>query len=232
MTTNVFSRASLHVCAAAALGAWLLALGSVAHAEDADSKKPIVWSAEDPFEGNIAEKAGTLRKNVIITQGTTTIHADRVDLKQNADSSMSTTAFGNPVSFRQKREGSDEYNEAYAKKIVYDGATGVIELFDNALLKQGASEVRGNYFRYDTRTEKFIGEARPDAPGVTNGPGDRVRGVFMPRPTATVPGVPDKAAPGKDGKSPAAPAKATAAPAKSPASTVPLKSDTELKSTQ
>ena len=41
--------------------------------------------------------------NVVITQGTLTIRADRIDFKQNADNSLSATAYGNPVAFRQKK---------------------------------------------------------------------------------------------------------------------------------
>jgi lipopolysaccharide export system protein LptA len=237
MMQSAPSRAGVRALVALLL-ACTASFAGVAAAEEADKQKPINYSADQPFEANLNDKSGTLKGNVLITQGTTEIHADKVDLNQNADSSMSATAFGNPVTFRTKRDGADDYNQAYAQKIVYDGQTGIIELFGNAMLKQGqGDELRSNYMRYDMRNEKFLGVARPDAPGVVNGPGNRVRGVFMPRDTAATPA---KGAPDAKGTKPAPPAKdakpaATtkpATPAGAPSNPVPLTSDSELKSTQ
>jgi lipopolysaccharide export system protein LptA len=259
MNCNVITRGPVRATVGALLIALAALFGAAASAETADKQKPIVWSADQDLTGNSEQKVFTLSKNVIVSQGTTLIHADRVDGKQNADSSMSATAYGNPVSFRTKSDGVDEFKEAYAKKIIYDGQTGIIELFDNALLKDGKNELRGNHIKYDTRTGKFLTDARPDAPGETNGPGNRVRGVFMPREDDSAPGkddAKDKAgkAPAKGGKAaakdatpasstaPAATSSATSAPAASDTAKaapktaqsppVPLQSDTELKSAQ
>ena len=103
------------VCAMAAM------VTAPARAEKADREKPISFSAEQPAEVDFEKRVGTLRGNVVITQGTLTIRADRIDFKQNADNSLSATAFGNPVSFRQKKDDADEYFEGYAQRAVYDG---------------------------------------------------------------------------------------------------------------
>lgn len=159
----------------------LAAIGAApARAEKADRDKPINFSAEQPAEVDFEKRIGTLKGNVVITQGTMTIRADRIDFKQNADNSLSATATGNPVSFRQKKDDSDEYYEGYAQRAVYDGQKQLLELFDRALLKQGSDEIRSNYVSYNSATGIFKAEGRPDAPGV-EGPGDRVRGVFQPR---------------------------------------------------
>jgi lipopolysaccharide export system protein LptA len=195
---------------------------ALAHAEKADREKPINFSAEQPAEVDFERRVGTLRGNVVITQGTLTIRADRIEFKQNSDNSMSATAYGNPVSFRQKKDESDEYYEGYAQRAVYDGQKQQLELFDRALLKQGSDEIRSNYVSYNSATGIFKAEGRPDTPG-TEGPGDRVRGVFQPRSetpfapkgpakgdtTATPPA---QGAPDKGGK--AAPAAKAAAPLK------------------
>jgi lipopolysaccharide export system protein LptA len=173
--------------ARAALHGTLLLVGTLAAivaapacAEKADREKPINFSAEQPAEVDFEKRIGTLKGNVVITQGTMTIRADRIDFKQNADNSLSATATGNPVSFRQKKDDSDEYYEGYAQRAVYDGQKQLLELFDRALLKQGSDEIRSNYVSYNSATGIFKAEGRPDAPGV-EGPGDRVRGVFQPR---------------------------------------------------
>jgi lipopolysaccharide export system protein LptA len=123
--------------------------------------------------------------NVVITQGTLTIHADRIQFHQNPDNSMSATAYGDPVSFREKRDDSDEYYEGYAQRVVYDGSKRFVELFDRALLKKSGDEIRSNYISYNAETNVLKAEGRPDTkPGdVSETPlGSRVRGVFLPQP--------------------------------------------------
>ena len=180
-----------------------------ATAETGDREKPINFSA-DKGDLNYETKLGKLDGNVVLTQGTITVRADRLSFKQNPDNSMQVTAFGNPVTFRQKRDGVDEYYEGYAQRVEYDGARDQLELHDRALLKRGSDEIRSNYISYNAKTELFKAEGRPDTPAAAaadNGPGARVRGQFQPREGQNPVGkATDKAAP----KS-AAPAAAPAA---------------------
>jgi lipopolysaccharide export system protein LptA len=152
-----------------------------ARAEKADREKPINYSA-DTGDVNYQTKVGSLAGNVIITQGTLTIRADRMVFRQNPDNSMMVTAYGNPVSFRQKRDGVDEYYEGFAQRVEYDGAKEFVELFDRALLRRGQDEIRSNYISYSSATEIFKAEGRPGStPASDAGPGARVRGVFQPK---------------------------------------------------
>jgi lipopolysaccharide export system protein LptA len=211
---------------ALAAAACMLAPGAIgtAAAEKADRDKPINFSAEQPAEVDFEKRVGTLRGNVVITQGTMTIRADRIDFKQNPDNSLSATAVGNPISFRQKKDDADGYFEGYAQRAVYDGQKQTLELFDRALLKQGTDEIRSNYISYNSSTGIFKAEGRPDAPGV-EGPGSRVRGVFQPRSESPlVPKGPAKAD-GKDAANAPAkdPAKADAPLTLTPDKTLPAK---------
>jgi lipopolysaccharide export system protein LptA len=206
MTDRFTVARRIGVLVACALAA---AASPLADAEKSDREKPINFSAEQPAEVDFEKRVGTLRGNVVITQGTMTIHADRIDFKQNPDNSLSATAVGNPVSFRQKKDDSDEYYEGYAQRAVYDGQKQLLELFDRALLKQGSDEIRSNYVSYNSATGIFKAEGRPDAPGV-EGPGDRVRGTFQPR--AETPLAPKGAARPEAGTTP--PASNASAPAK------------------
>lgn len=153
-----------------------------AQAQSEDKKQPINYSA-NTGDVNYQTKVGNLSGNVVITQGTMTIRADRIVFKQNPDNSVSATAYGNPITFRQKRDGVDEYFEGYAQRAEYDGEKELLELFERALLKRGLDEIRSNYISYNTRTELFRAEGRPDAPATPQdtGPGARVRGVFQPK---------------------------------------------------
>jgi len=174
---------SIHLRIGPALLACLALCCAAAHAEKADREKNIEFQG-DSGGGNAENKTGELVGHVVITQGTMAIQADRVTFKQNADNSLSATAYGNPVRFREKRDGADDYYEGYAQRIVYDGEKRFIELFDNALLKKSGDEIRSNYITYSAATEKFTAEGRPDAkpPAAGDAPlGARVRGTFQPR---------------------------------------------------
>jgi lipopolysaccharide export system protein LptA len=182
------------------IAAALVLLVPTARAEKGDREKPINYSA-DTGDVNYLTKVGTLTGNVIITQGTLSIRADKIVFRQNADNSLSASAFGNPVNFRQKRDGVDEYFEGYAQRAEYDGAKEFLELFDRALLRRGQDDIRSNYISYNAATELFKAEGRADAkgqPGDTGGPGARVRGVFQPKADSPSPGAGKGKEPGKD----------------------------------
>ena len=68
------------------------------------------------------------------------------------------------MSFREKRDGVDEYYEGFAQRIVYDGTKRFVELFDRALLKKSNGEVRSNYISYNAETEKFDARGTPRQP--------------------------------------------------------------------
>src|SRR5208283_3108789 len=154
-----------------------------ATAEKADRDKPINYQA-DTGDVNYQTKVGTLQGNVILTQGTLTIHADKIIFHQNPDNSVSATAYGNPLTFREKRDNVDEYYEGFAQRAEYDGQKRFLELFDHALLRQGSDEIRSNYISYNANTELFKTEGRADSrPAEAGEPplGARVRGVFQPQ---------------------------------------------------
>jgi lipopolysaccharide export system protein LptA len=160
-----------------------------------DRDQPINYSA-DTGDVNYQTKVGALTGNVVITQGSLTIRADRISFKQNPDNTLAVTAHGNPVTFRQKRPGTDEWFEGYAQRAEYDGAKELLELFDNALLRRGQDEIRSNYISYNAATELFKAEGRAATQPVPDSPGTRVRGVFQPRSDA-LPGKGPKDAPAK-----------------------------------
>ena len=172
-----------------------------ASAEKTDRDKPINYQA-DAGDVNVQTKVGTLLGNVILTQGTMTIRADKIVFHQNPDNSVSATAYGNPITFREKRDSVDEYYEGVAQRAEYDGQKRFLELFDRALLRKGTDEIRSNYISYNAETEFFKAEGRPDTRPAAAGEsplGARVRGVFQPQAKD------DKA--GKNGKAPVAPPK-------------------------
>jgi len=128
-----------------------------------------------------AQKTSVFEGKVVMTQGTLTIRADKVTVRQDQEGYQYGSASGNPASFRQKRDGANEYIEGEAERIEFNGKLDKVEMFNRARLKrEPADEVRGNYISYDSRTEYFTvtGGAGPAASG---GPEARVHAVIQPR---------------------------------------------------
>jgi lipopolysaccharide export system protein LptA len=148
-------------------------------AEISDRDKPINLEA-DRMEIDDAKKVATLTGNVVVTQGTLTIRSDRMVITQDAGGFSKGVAYGNPATFRQKREGFDEYIDGQAQRMEYDGRNEMLELFDKAVVRKGAEEVRGNYISYNSRTEfyqAFGGGKDRDGKEVSG----RVRAVIIPK---------------------------------------------------
>lgn len=159
---------------------FFLLLPSTGQAELADRDKPINLEA-DTVNLDDASKVSVYQGNVQLSQGTLLIRADKLVVKEDAAGLQHATAYGNPASFRQKREGLDEYIEGYGLRIEYDARVEKAELFTQARMKRNQDEVRGNYISYDARTEFFQvigGGKEAAAPGKEKG---RVRAVIQPK---------------------------------------------------
>lgn len=159
--------------------AWCLCVALPAHAERADRTKPVNLEA-DRVTVEEAKQTATFEGNVILTQGTLTIRGDRMIVQQDGDGFKQGAAYGKLASFRQKREGIDEYIEGYAERIEYDGKADKLQMFNRAYLKKSNDEVRGSYISYDATTEFFrvVGGGKQAAtPGNPEG---RVRAVIQP----------------------------------------------------
>jgi lipopolysaccharide export system protein LptA len=157
-----------------------------AHAERADRDKPVNVEA-DRVDLDDAKKEAVFQGNVTLTQGTMTIKADKVIVKQDAEGFQYGIAYGNPAHFRQKREGSDEYIEGFSERLEYDGKADKVQMFTNARIQRGGDEVRGDYISYNAVTEFFqvIGGGKSVAsPGNPQG---RVRAVIQPKPKPDTP---------------------------------------------
>src|SRR3982750_2514405 len=154
---------------------------ALAHAERADRDKPVNLEA-DQVTVDDAKQTATFIGKVVLTQGTLIIRGDRMVVQQDADGFKYGVAYGNLASFRQKREGYDEYIDGFAERIEYDGKAEKLQMFNRAYLKKSNDDVRGNYISYEIATEffKVVGGGKQAAtPGNPEG---RVRAVIQPKP--------------------------------------------------
>lgn len=175
-----------NLCSLAVLSL-LLGLSGPAEAERADRTRPINLES-DSMRVDDVQKTSVFDGKVVMTQGTLTIRADRITVRQDKEGNQFGSASGNPATFRQKRDGANEYIEGEAERIEYNGKIDKVEFFNRARLKrEPADEVRGNYISYDSRTEYFTvtGGAGPGSGSGSGGvPEGRVRAVIQPRNTA------------------------------------------------
>ncbi|MDT8363168.1 MAG: lipopolysaccharide transport periplasmic protein LptA [Nitrosomonas sp.] len=156
----------------------------VSLAERADRDKPIHLEADsatvEDYKRKGAFRTSIFTGNVRLTQGTLRIQADKVIMKEDSTGYRYAIAYGNLASFREKRDGVDEYVEAWSKRVEYDDKTDKIELFGNARLKRGGDEVTGDYITYDIRRDFFQVTGQVES---KNGkkPDSRVRAIIQPR---------------------------------------------------
>ena len=146
------------------------------HAEKADRSKPVNLEADTVTLDDI-KKISVYQGNVILSQGTLTLHADRVQVTQNANGIDKISASGRPAAFRQKVDGREEFIEGFSERIEFDSANSQLELIGQAQLKRGGDELRGAQISYNSNTEfyKVVGQ-----PGAKT-PSGRVRAVIRPK---------------------------------------------------
>ncbi len=149
-------------------------------AEKADKNKPIEIEA-DTVTVNDAKKVSVYTGNVIVTQGTLLIKADKLVVREDESGFQHSSSYGTPTTFKQKREGKDEYMEGAAQRIEYDGRMDKVQLYTKAWVKKGEDIVHGDYIMYDANAEysEVIGGGPKSATPAT--PSGRVKAIIQPK---------------------------------------------------
>lgn len=181
---------ALRVAVAAAVA---LALPA-ALAERADRNQPLTLESDQPCTVNLLKQTSECSGNVVVTQGTLRLNAQRLELRQTPDGYQIATATGtdaDPARCREKRDGVDETIDGSAERIVYDGKAGTLRFEGGAVVRRLAGsrtldEIHGQSIVWDSVAEQFSVEG--GAATRTN-PGGRVRAVIAPR-QASAPAAP------------------------------------------
>jgi len=161
------------------VAATLLLFVPLCHAERADRDKPVHLEADQVLVDD-AQKISTFIGNVKLTQGTMLIRGDRIVVVQDGEGFKQGTAYGKLASFRQKREGLDEYVEGYGERIEYDTRAETVDFYVQARIRRNMDEVRGEHITYSARTEIF--QVNGGGGGTEKEPPKRVRAVLQPKP--------------------------------------------------
>jgi lipopolysaccharide export system protein LptA len=144
----------------------------VVHAEKADREKPLNIEANSMSLDN-ANHVSIFEGKVELTQGSLRLIAEKVVVTEDVGGHKFCVATGNLASFRQKRDGANEYVEGFGERIEYNTLSEKIDLFVRARVKQDQDDVRGDHITYSTKTEIF----RVSSPEKTG----RVRATLQPK---------------------------------------------------
>ena len=122
-----------------------------------DTQQPINITSDNQsldLEKNIV----TFSDNVVITQGSILINADKVTIIRPADNGggkEKIEALGNPVTFQQELDNGKPIN-GRASKVNYDLGSEYLILTGNAQLKQLDSQIDAEIITYDVKQQKMI----------------------------------------------------------------------------
>ena len=181
--TSFFLR--LMFCAGTVLAA------ATVHAEKADRLQPMNIEA-DALRYDDLKQVSIFTGHVVLTRGTIVIKGARIEVRQDPQGyqfGVITGEAGQRASFRQKREGLDEYMEGESETIEYDGRADVFKLIKNAQMRRlrgtvVGDVVSGNLIQYNILTDVFTVD------GGTQKGSERVRATLTPRSAGTAPAQP------------------------------------------
>lgn len=125
-----------------------LSLPSAVYALKSDKDQPIYVEADGV---DLDDKKGfsTYKGNVVLTQGTIIIKADKVTVTQKKDQKDHIEATGNPVTFQQQTEGNKGTFKGKAKKAEYASDSEILYLTGDAVLTQGKETFKSDKITYD-----------------------------------------------------------------------------------
>jgi lipopolysaccharide export system protein LptA len=163
-----------------------LVMSSV-NAEKADSEKPLTIEA-DRLDHDDIQQVSIYNGRVVLTKGTILLQGDKLVLRKDPEGYQYGTITGKPASFRQKREGVDEFIEGYGLEINYNDKNEVVRFVEKAYVRKlekakVASEIQGKIVRYDSRNETFSVESGlpKETTASTKPSNERVRVVIQPK---------------------------------------------------
>lgn len=171
--------------AAAALLSLLLA-APASWGEKGDRNKPMVVDADKPGTLDFQRQVVVFNGNVSISQGTLSLRAERIEVRESKDGQRTATAIGStdkPAQYRQKRDVLNEWVEGSAERIEYDTRSDTLKFSGNASVRrlrgtEPADEITGNHIVWDNKVDVF--SVSGGVPSAAN-PGGRIRAVLAPR---------------------------------------------------
>ena len=144
-------------------------------ASQTNRNMPFVVEA-DRATYNDVQQTSTFDGTVILKQGNMTVESAHIETIIDPEGYQYATAKGGAkglVHFRQQREGSNEWLDAYGSELIYDGKQNLILLRRNAIMRRLTpagkliDEVKGDELVYNQLTEVFESRVVPGVSGRT-----------------------------------------------------------------
>jgi lipopolysaccharide export system protein LptA len=172
--------------AAVVMAVVMAAAVPLAQAERADRSKNMVVEADQPSTVDLQRQVVVFSGNVVVTQGTMVMRAERLEMREWPDGWRTATAFGSdarPATWQQKRDGLDEIVQGSARRIEFDSRADTLRFVGNGAVRRlrggtVADEITGALIRWDNSTEIFSVEG---GAATAANPGGRVRVILSPR---------------------------------------------------
>ncbi len=166
--------------------AFSVAVCMPSRAEKADRSKPMVVEADRDAVLDLQRQLLVYTGNVVVSQGTMILRAERLEMRTLADGYRAASALGSaakPATWRQRRDGVDESVEGSADRIEFDGRADTLRFIGNGAVRRlragtVADEITGASILWDNTAEVFKVEGGAATPANPTG---RVRAVLSPR---------------------------------------------------
>ena len=141
-----------------------------AHAKTNDRSQPMDVEA-DRTDAEIGDDGeAVLTGNVMITQGTLEVGADRATIHRQAGEISQVVLTGAPATLKQVNDNGETMT-AHAAQIVYTLNNDLIVLSGAVVIEQPRGTLRGETIKYDLKTGRLDG----------GGDGSRVKMRIMPK---------------------------------------------------
>lgn len=177
----------------------LCVAASPAWAEKADRNQPMNIEA-DALRYDDVKQLSVFTGNVVITKGSLVLRGTRIEVRQDPQGyqfGVAVGAPGKPATFRQKREGVDEFIEGEGETIEYDGKSDTVRFIKRAVIRRFrgatlADETSGAVITYDNTTDVFSVDGGAANASAAN-PSGRIRAMLSPRGAAPAAAAPASA---------------------------------------
>jgi lipopolysaccharide export system protein LptA len=148
--------------------ATLLPIDAIAKTTDRNQPMDVEADRTDAELGDDGQ--AVLTGNVLITQGTLQVGAERATIQRNAGEISTVVLTGSPATLKQVNDNGETMN-AHASQITYTLSSDLIVLSGAVVIEQPRGTLRGETIKYDLKTGRLDG----------GGDGSRVKMRIMPK---------------------------------------------------
>ncbi|WP_025738876.1 lipopolysaccharide transport periplasmic protein LptA [Salinivibrio socompensis] len=142
-----------------ALAGAMLLLSHYSLALSSDTEQPIYIESESQHL-DMATNTVTFTQNVILTQGSITILADKLIVirPKGEEGSETIEAYGEPATFEQTMDDGKQIH-GEANKLRYEVGNEFLKMSTNAMLEQSGNQVEGNVITYEIDKQQLVAES-------------------------------------------------------------------------